>query len=266
MKKRVILVIGASSGIGLATAQKLADAGHVVYSGARSVCPDERITSIVMDVSAPKTVEAGVAHIIEETGRIEQLIYCAGCSMAAPVEYAKAEDYRYLFDVNFFGALHAVQAVLPHMRAARYGRIVLIGSMGGVLPIAYDAFYSSIKAALTMFGKALNLEVNPFGIFATTVLPGGTSTRFTFKRKIYPADSVGEYASDLDKSVGSLAGIEQGGMEASDVADTVLKVLNAEKPPQTSAAGLINKTYYVSQKLLPEKLTQHLVQNTYHLQ
>lgn len=265
-KSRVILVVGASSGIGLATVQKLADAGHVVYCGARSTCPDERVTSLCMDVSKPKTVQDGVEKILQETGKIEQLVYSAGCSMAAPVECADEQDYRYLYEVNFFGALAAARIVLPHMRMQNYGRVVFIGSMGGVLPIAYDGFYSSSKAALMMLGKELDMEVKPYGVRVSTVLPGGTATRFTFKRKVYPADTVGVYASDMDKSVGSLAGIEQGGMDASAVADTVCKTLDADNPPPVVAAGLLNKTYYLSQKIFPEKLTQYLVRNTYHIQ
>lgn len=265
MKQRVVFIIGASSGIGLATAQKLADEGNVVYCGARTACPDERISSIILDVTQPQTVTDAVEKIISETGTIEQLIYCAGYSMAAPVEYAQEADYRYLYEVNFFGALNAVRTVLPFMRINEYGKIVLVGSIGGILPIAYDAFYSSSKAALIMLGKALNMETNPFGVYVTTVLPGGTATRFTYKRNVYPAAEVGDYASDLDKSVGTLAGIEQGGMEAIEVADTIIKTLDNPKPPSVVASGLKNKTYFAAQKILPDKLTQYLVSNQYNL-
>lgn len=262
---RVVWVIGASSGIGLAVARKLADEGNVVYCGARTACPDERVTSVLLDVTKPKTIADGLEKILGEVGKIDQLVYSAGCSMAAPVECAEEEDYRYLYEVNFFGALAAIRAVLPHMRSQGYGRIVLIGSMGGVLPIAYDGFYSSSKAALMMLGKELDMESKPYGVRVSTVLPGGTATRFTFKRKVYPAHAVGVYCADMDKSVGSLAGIEQGGMTADSVADAVLQALSAENPPPVLAAGLVNKTYYLSQKIFPERLTQYLVRNTYHL-
>lgn len=265
MKQKVVLVIGASSGIGLATAQKLVDAGHVVYCGARTACPDERITSFVVDVTRPETITDAVEKILDETGRIDRLVYSAGFSMAAPVEFAEEDDYRYLFEVNYFGAIAAVRTVLPHMRLQNEGKIVLIGSMGGVLPIAYDGFYSASKAALIMLGKELNMEVNPFGIKVTTVLPGGTSTRFTFKRKVYPHDETGIYSSELDKSVGTLAGIEQGGMTAQEVADTVITALDDPNPPAVIASGIKNKTYYLTQKLLPDKLTQYFVSNTYNL-
>ena len=265
MNDKITFIIGASSGIGLATAQKLVDQDDTVYCGARSECPDSRITSIKLDVTQPMTVTSAVEEIINKTGRIDRLVYSAGYSMAAPVELAEETDYRYLFEVNYFGALTAVRAVLPHMRVNGEGKIVFVGSMGGVLPIAYDAFYSSSKAALMMLGKELNLEVNRYGIRVSTVLPGGTSTRFTFKRKVYSADQAGVYGGELDKSVGTLAGIEQGGMSPDAVADTIIKVLYANNPPAVVASGMKNKAYYFSEKLMPEKLTRHFVSNTYNL-
>lgn len=263
MEAKKIIIVGGSSGIGLSTAQLLARRGHTVTNVSRTDCPDERITSLQADVTNAAAFTKALQKASENG--VDALVYSAGCSMAAPVEHAKAEDYRYLFEVNLFGAIAAVQTVLPVMREQNAGRIVLIGSVGGVLPIAYDAFYSSSKAALSMFCRELNLETNPFGVYATCVLPGGTATRFTFKRKVYTAEEAGAYAEPLEKSVAALAEIEQGGMEASEVARTVLRTLNAEKPPVTTAAGAKNKAYCFSQKILPEKLSAYMVGCTYHL-
>lgn len=261
----VVFIIGASSGIGLATAQRLCDEGCVVYCGARTPCPDERVTSLILDSTKPKTITEAVERIMGEVGKIDSLVYCAGFSMAAPVEFADEKDYRYLFEVNFFGALNAVRAVLGIMRTQNSGKIVLIGSMGGVLPIAYDAFYSASKAALSMLGKELSMEVKPYGISVTTVLPGGTSTHFTFKRKVYPTDKAGVYGDDMLKSVGSLAGMEQGGESAQEVANTIVKALNTPNPPSVIASGIKNKAFYLSQKILPDKLTQYIVSGQYNL-
>lgn len=265
MNIRSALIIGASSGIGLAVARKLCDAGCSVYNGSRTPCPDERVTSLTVDVTQKDTAQKAVARVLADCGKIDALIYSAGFSMAAPVELAEEKDYRYLFEVNFFGAIDCVREVLPHMRDAASGKIVLVSSMGGILPIAYDAFYSASKAALIMLAKELNLEAKQFGINTVAVLPGGTATRFTFKRKVYPADRLGPYSADMDKAVGSLAGIEQGGMEADEVADTIIRALTADNPPAVIASGLANKAYYLSQKLLPDKLTEKLVSDKYNL-
>lgn len=263
METKKIIVVGGSSGIGLATAQMLARRGHAVTNISRTECPDEQVKSLQADV----TDESAFANALQEACKngVDALVYSAGFSMAAPVEHAKEEDYRYLFGVNFFGAARAVQAVLPTMRAQNFGRIVLVGSVGGVLPIAYDAFYSASKAALSMFCRELNLEINPYGVYATTVLPGGTATRFTFKRKVYTSEAAGVYAEDLQKSVSALAEIEQGGMAASEVANTILATLNAEHPPLSVAAGAKNKLYRLSAKILPEKLSTYMVGCKYDL-
>ena len=263
MEVKNVIVVGGSSGIGLATAQKLAEHGHTVTNISRTECPDARIRSLQADVTDEAAFKEALRQACENG--VDALVYSAGFSMAAPVEHAKADDYRYLFGVNFFGAVTAVQAVLPVMREKSFGRIVLVGSIGGVLPIAYDAFYSASKAALSMFCRELNLEINPYGVYATTVLPGGTATRFTFKRKVYTAENAGVYASDLQKSVAALAEIEQGGMSASEVADTVLATLNAKNPPLSVAAGAKNKLYQLSDKLLPEKLSTYMVGCKYNL-
>lgn len=263
MNPKTVIIVGGSSGIGLATAQALARRGHNVVNISRSVCPDAQIKSLQADVT-DEAAFTDALRTASENG-VHALIYSAGFSMAAPVEHAQTKDVRYLFDVNLFGAITAVQTVLPVMREQRFGKIILVGSIGGVLPIAYDAFYSASKAALLAFCRELNLETNPFGVYATCLLPGGTATRFTFKRKVYPAEDAGVYASDLEKSAEALAKIEQGGMEASEVAKTILATLNDDTPPASVASGFKNKAYYLSQKLMPECLTAYMIAGKYNL-
>lgn len=261
MNQKRALVVGASSGIGLGVAQKLASRGQEVYCIARRTCPDSRVKSFCADVTAETFGEA-LGSVLAD-GAVNTLVYSAGFSMAAPVETAKPQDYRYLFDVDFFGAVQAVQAVLPGMRELGGGRIVLIASVGGVLPIAFDAFYSASKAALITFCKELNLETEPYGVRATAVLPGGTATRFTYKRKVYPATDAGVYAEELTRSVAALADIEQGGMRSTAVADTVIDVLAHKNPPAVVASGALNKAYVLSQKVLPDRLTSYFLKKTY---
>lgn len=264
-KERVVFIVGASSGIGYETAKKLVEKGHKVYCGARRMCDVGGAKSFVLDVANPETVENAVKDIIEENGRLDWLVYSAGFSMAAPVEYAKEEDYKYLFEVNFFGALRTLQLVIPHMRRNGYGRIALIGSMGGEIPIPYDAFYSSSKAALTMLARNVNLEAKRFDVRCVCVLPGGTATHFTFKRKVYDPKEVGAYCVDFENSVQNLAEIEMSGMKAKSVADTVVASLNCAIACCTKPSGLMNKMIYVVQKISPESFIQWIVRRMYGL-
>lgn len=263
--KKIVFIIGASSGIGLATAKKLSSMGHTVYCGARTACPDPNIKSFILDVANRATVTDAIQKIYEENGRIDWFVYSAGFSMAAPIEHAKETDYRYLYEVNFFGAMASLQAILPIMREKNYGRIALIGSMGGIIPIAYDAFYSSSKSALEMLSKNLNLEVKSYNIRCTAVLPGGTVTRFTYKRKVYPEKKVGIYADDLHNAVISLADTELSGMSPESVANSIIRNLNKTNPPTFVSCGMINKMFFLAKKFFPDRLIQSIVAKKFKL-
>jgi len=261
--KKTAFIVGASSGIGLAVAEKLTK-NYNVYCGARRECPNKNVKSITLDASEKDSLKNAVDKIIEETGRIDVFIYSAGFSMAAPTEKVLSEDYRYLFDVNFFGALEGVKHVIPHMRNGG-GRIILISSLGGVLPIAYDPFYSASKAALNIVAKELYLELKPYDISVTSFMPGGTATDFTSKRKVYNREQSGIYYGEQTRAVTALAETEQTGMPAEEVADEIIKILNRKYPPAVAAAGFINTLFYLAEKFLPDKLVRAILLKQYDL-
>ena len=132
---RTAIVVGGSSGIGCETVLRLTESGWKVFNISRTPCINIKVNNICADVTCDKAFEE-IKRISEENG-LDLLIYSAGCSMAAPVEYAEERDYRYLFEVNFFGALKSVQAALPYMKKSG-GKIILIGSLGGEIPIIFD--------------------------------------------------------------------------------------------------------------------------------
>lgn len=259
----VALVIGASSGIGLEVAAKLASMGYKVVNISRNGCPSERIRSISADISQGSELEDAIKTVGEDYGRIDVTVYSAGFSMAAPVEYAKEKDYRYLFEVNYFGALRCVQSVLPYMKDGG-GKILFISSMGGILPIPFDSFYSSSKAALDMLAKEMRIELKPYNITVTSVRPGGTATGFTFKRKVYSDGDNGGYYKDVNRAVAALGNMEQGGMSAVEVADCVVNAVKSDNPPITLICGGKNKSFSIISKFLPEKFVSMLNARTYN--
>ena len=182
--------------------------------------------------------------------------------MGAPIEKAEEKDYRYLFEVNFFGALRAIQSTIPFMKE-RGGRIILVSSMGGILPIAYDSFYSCSKAALNMLAQSSYSELEEFSIHTTAVLPGGTATTFTFKRKVYSEEQCAGYASKVQQAVSSLADIEQNGMSAGEVSKIIVNCLENKKPPIVVHCGLTNKMYAAAQRILPNKAVLYLNEMKY---
>lgn len=262
-REKAIVIIGASSGIGYETALRLLGRGFAVSNISRTPCALDRVRNFRADVSAGNSLEKAIGEAAAATGNeLHALVYCAGFSMAAPIEYADEKDYRYLFDVNYFGAVRAVQAAVPFMKE-RGGRIVLVSSMGGLFPVAFDSFYSASKAAIDMLVKGAALELEPYGIRVCSVQPGGTSTAFTFKRKVYGDAENGEYAEKVKLAASALAEMEQGGMSAGEVARSVADAVCGKNPPLLLQCGGWNKFYAMAKRVLPDKTTQYINKKMY---
>lgn len=260
--KKTAIVVGGSSGIGFETCIRLVARGYNVVNISRTPCKITKVTNITADVTDGPAFAAAIKKACGKNGAA-LLIYSAGFSMAAPIEYAKEEDYKYLFEVNFFGALRAIQLIIPHMKK-RGGRIILIGSLGGALPICFDSFYSSSKAALEMLCRAAYSELKPYGIKVTGVLPGGTSTGFTFKRKIYNDEETGNYSGSVNKAVAALANMEQSGMTPASVAAIICNLISMDNPPVIKICGAKNTVFRVFSRIMPEKVTLNLNDRMYN--
>ncbi|MBI3736352.1 SDR family oxidoreductase, partial [Candidatus Sumerlaeota bacterium] len=178
-----ILITGASSGIGRMCAEHLAARGWRVFGASRSGRDAQGIRTVQMDIDSDESVARGVESILGDTGRIDAAVNCAGSGLAGALEDTAIEEAKALFETNFFGALRVCRAVLPAMRAQRAGRIVNVGSIGGVISIPYEGIYSATKAALAAMTESLRMEMKPFGIHASVIEPGDFKTGFTAARK-----------------------------------------------------------------------------------
>lgn len=257
---QTVLIFGASSGIGKETGKRFYENGYKVFNTSRTEAGDIALTDIRCDVTRPDDVERAVSTAAAYTGQLDYMIYSAGVSMAAPIEYAREADWRYLFEVNFFGFVRAVRAALPCMRDG--GRILAVGSVAGTVPVPFDSWYSASKAALDMFIRAANFEVNEKGIYLTSVRAGGTATEFTFKRTIYSPEEAAEYDEKLKKAVTALAAIEQGGMSPQSVAETVYDCALHKTEPETTV-GFVNAAYSAAERWLPDKVTDFFIRERY---
>lgn len=261
-KKKTAIVVGGSSGIGLETCLRLVNRGWNVVNISRTPCKNAKVINAHADVSKDGELEKAISEACQKH-YVTALVYSAGFSMAAPIEYAKEQDYKYLFEVNYFGALRAVQAVIPALKQ-KGGRIVLVGSLGGDLPICFDSFYSSSKAALEMFCRAAYSELKPYGIKVTGLLPGGTATAFTFKRKVYTSEESHAYSGKVNRAVAALANMEQGGMSPSAVAEIIYNVLITDKPPVIKTCGTKNTVFRLFSRVMPEKFTLKINDRMYN--
>lgn len=261
VSKRCAIIVGGSSGIGCETCTRLVNRGWTVYNISRTPCKSAKVHNVIADVAAGSAVEDAINKIARENG-VYALVYSAGFSMAAPIEYAKEADYKYLFEVNFFGALRSMQTVIPYMKGTG-GRIVLVGSLGGDIPIIFDSFYSASKAALEMLCRSAYSELKKQRIHVTALLPGGTSTGFTFKRKVYSDEENKSYSSDVNKAVAALAHMEQSGMSPVEVAEIIYGVLVSDKPPVIRSCGFKNTAFRYVSRVMPEKWTLKLNDRVY---
>jgi NAD(P)-dependent dehydrogenase (short-subunit alcohol dehydrogenase family) len=180
---KVVLITGASAGMGREAAILMAQNGHTVYAGARRAdrlaeLATGGVIPVEMDVSVGADNERAVNQVIEGEGRIDVLINNAGFGLYGPVEDIPLDDARYQFEVNLFGLAHLTQLALPHMRAQGSGRIVNISSVGGRVYLPLGAWYIATKHALEGWSDCLRLETAPFGIQVVLIEPGAIRTEF----------------------------------------------------------------------------------------
>lgn len=259
--KRVAVVTGGSSGIGRATAALLAQRGYCVYELSRSGRDWEGVRHLGADVTDPAAVKAAVERVIAAEGQIDLLVNNAGFGISGAVEFTALEDARAQLAVNFFGALNCIQAVLPHMRARRRGRIVNLSSVAAPIAIPFQAFYSAAKAAVNSLTLSLRNEVRPFGIQVCAVQPGDVHTGFTAARKKSLA------GADVYKSLGRAVAVmerdEEAGMPPEAVARAVLKAAGARRCAALYTVGAQYKLFVLLSKLLPATVVNDLVGKIY---
>ena len=238
-KKQIALVTGASSGIGQATAERLATAGYKVYGTSRRGASGDSqpFEMLPLDVTNDDSVTAAVNEVIRREGRIDLLVNNAGFSLAAAgAEESSIEQVQSIFNTNFFGIVRMNRAVLPHMRIQSSGRIINIGSIVGFLPVPFMAFYSATKHAVKGYSQSLDHEVRTLGIRVVVIEPAGTSTQID--ANAIEADSQLDVYREGREIVGKrLSAMIEKGDSPRDVADVVLKAATATQPCQRYTVG-----------------------------
>jgi NAD(P)-dependent dehydrogenase (short-subunit alcohol dehydrogenase family) len=237
----------------MACAERLAATGWAVTGASRRGTGGTGWTGLVMDVDDDAAVLAGIAEVIKREGRVDALVAAAGWGVAGAAEYTTIAEAKAQFETNFWGCVRVVQAVLPHMRAQHGGRIVLISSIGGVIGIPFQAYYSASKFALEGFAESVAYEVAPFGVHITLVQPGNFATDFTASRKL-AAGGAGDsaYAAAMTKAVSLMERDEANGAAPDLVAASVQRVLSASRPPRRTSVGkAAERAGVAAKRLLP---------------
>jgi short-subunit dehydrogenase len=186
---QTVLVTGASSGIGAATACLFHARGFTVFGTTRVANPVSPVefTMLSLDVTSDTSVRDGIDRVISQTGRIDILVNNAGYALNGAAEETSLAEAKDQFETNFFGAVRTINAVLASMRQARAGRIINIGSLVGLIAIPYAAFYSATKFALEAYSESLWYELKPFGITVSLIEPGFVRTSISHASRIAAA-------------------------------------------------------------------------------
>lgn len=256
MKSRIAIVTGASSGIGEASAERLAQAGYTVYGTSRRGGAGERrsFAMLPLDVTSDASIAALVAEVLNKHGRIDLLVNNAGFSIApAGTEEISIGQARAVFETNFFGLARMTRAVVPHMRAQGSGRIINISSVLGFLPAPYMAFYAATKHAVEGYSESLDHELRTRGIRVSLIEPAYTNTQFDTKAP--EADTLLDEYHAARITLSKLARtLVEAGDKPGVVAEVVLKAASADRPKIRYTAGRLAGRLQLLRRFAPAGL------------
>ena len=252
----VVLITGASSGIGRAVASVFAAHGFEVFGTSRNPHRTEPIAGvelIALDVTDAASVTAAVTTVVARAGRIDILVNNAGFGVLGAAEESSTAQAQELFDTNFFGLVRLTREVLPYLRAQGSGRIVNVGSVLGFLPAPYAALYAASKHAVEGYSESLDHETRDFGVRVTVVEPGYTST--SFEANATDVDSpIGNYAPVREHVKKVLVQSVQAGDDPAVVAQVVWKAATSRTPKLRYPAGPMARRLALLKKYAPTAL------------
>jgi NAD(P)-dependent dehydrogenase (short-subunit alcohol dehydrogenase family) len=261
--EQVILITGCSSGIGRATALEAVQRGHRVFASARNrndlaeLERGDRLAALQLDVTDAASIRAAVEAVRSRAGRLDALVNNAGYGQYGAVEEVTSEEWRAQFDVNLFGAIDMTRAVLPEMRTAGRGTIVMVSSVAGRIAIPFSAPYCAAKHGLEAMSDALRVEVSPFGIRVVLVEPGPIETRFEERARSGVAPLLSrpgpyrDFYTNAERAMES--DFRKGILPAEAVARVILDAIEADRPCTRYSIGLIAKVLIPLRRLLPDR-------------
>jgi len=261
----IVVVTGATRGLGAALAAELARRGHTVYGGGRNwaaPASPRPFTALPLDVTDDASCAAAINQIVKDHGRLDLLVNNAGISHCGPIEETPIDRARAVFDTNYFGPVRMIRAALPAMRRQGGGTIAIVGSAAGKIGIPFQGHYAASKFAVEGLAEALWHELRPFGIRVVLIEPGDVGT--TIWRDREPAGDNSCYAAALASFV-AVKDLEMGGKAAppervaTEIADALLSDCSRLRRPVAPGARFI----LAARKLLPDGLFLRLVGRNY---
>jgi len=266
--KRVIVVTGASSGLGQATADLLARQGHHVFGSCRNpqkYPTPERYTLLALDLNQPETIEPFRQAVLSEAGPIDVLINNAGVGITGPVEELDTQALKDHFQTNLFGPVALTQAFLPDLRQQK-GIIINLTSIAGYMGLPFRGAYSASKGAFHLITEALRMEVKSQGIRVVTVAPGDYATDIASRRYHEPVHEHSPYRQVYQASLDTMNAHVDQGNNPEEIARAIHRLIQAKNPSIHYRVGpFMQKLSVVLKRLLPDTWYEKLLMNHYKL-
>lgn len=262
MEKKVVLITGASSGIGKETAKLLVKSGHIVYGAARRLdkmndLKEAGIKLLEMDVTSDESMVKGIQKIMESEKRIDVLVNNAGYGSFGALEDVPISEAKYQFDVNIFGLARLTQLVLPHMRKQQSGKIVNISSIGGKFGEPHGAWYHATKFAVEGLSDSLRMELKQFNIDVVIIEPGAIKSEWggIAKENLLKVSGNTAYKNLATKHATLIdETYKRVGSEPIVIAKTIAKAINSNNPKTRYAVGGGAKLLLFMRRILSDKL------------
>jgi NAD(P)-dependent dehydrogenase (short-subunit alcohol dehydrogenase family) len=267
--KKVILITGISSGFGKETARLLAENGHTVYGTLRNGTGSEaKVNYLKLDLMDHNSIKSAVSAVIEKEGRIDVLINNAGMHTGGPIETSPVENIVLQMQTNFLGTVILTKEVLPHMRNNGGGTIINFSSIGGLMGLPMQGFYSAAKFALEGFTEALRMEVKQFNIKVVLINPGDFHTSNSANRRNYlaPSGANDPYKTQFESTLAVIEKDESKGWEPVILAKKLVKIVELSSPNQRYIiASFEQKLAVVLKYILPSKLFWMIIGDHYKI-
>lgn len=258
LEGKVAVITGASRGIGLAIARKLHSLGAVVYDISRNFAPNPEMKKIfTADVNDNASVETILNKIYQDEKRIDIFVNNAGFGIAGAVEDAKKDSIYNLVNTNLAAVINLSRLAMPYLKKS-HGRLINISSVGGIIPLPYQAVYSATKSGVEIFSKALANEVKADKVQVMCIMPGDANTGFTSARVVEARDN-----EKAKKAIGKAENEERKGMSAEKVGKIIVKNIKKRKMPLRKTIGGIYKLIVFASRFCSARFLNWLVRKIY---